>query len=519
MTKSLSKAIALATALGAAASAHAVNVNQDGLGEVLLYSLYTSEQGNITNVHITNTTPVAKAVKVRFVEGQNSREVLDFNLYLSPYDQWSGAVTQTDEGAKLITADKSCTAPAIPADGIEFRNYAYATTQPILDLFGSPVLDSAGNPTFTTTDGGEQSTARTRVGHIEVIEMGVLDSTLAGLVTADHNKPGQAPAGCNTLVNKFKTIADAWSPANASYNTGFEPDASDVLVDGISTNVTGGLYGYATILNIENSTQIAYDAVAIDNFLTDGIVVEPKHTSTGSTLPNLNTGGNNFAVFKNGDSIEFANSASAVSAVLMKESISNDFVLDEARESKTNWVITFPTKRFHVDTSAVGNEKPFVNRWAAGKSCHQISYKKWDNEEYAPVAAGPELDIDFSPMPPVIPGVVTYPQLCFETNILTFNEAKVLGGEFVSYDVNLRQPDYQFGWLKMSFDGHQTSPTVYTPYSLEGINTSVPVADRTVNGLPVIGFSAVTISNNEANGVMNNYGSSTNHKANTTKDH
>lgn len=471
MTKSLAKAIALATVLGASASAHAINVNQDGLGEVLLYSLYTAEEGNITNVSVTNTTGEAKAVKVRFVEGQNSHEVLDFNLYLSAYDQWSGAVTLTENGAKLITADKSCTAPAIPAGGVEFRNGAYKN------------------------DGGEQSLARTRVGHLEVIEMGVLDTALAALVTADHTTPGSAPADCAGLRAQFST--GVWKTGALGLNTGFK-DAATVKAE----NLNGGLFGSATILNIENSTQISYDAVAIDNFLDDDLDgPQPSHTNTGSLTPSLKDGNNSFANFKNGSELEFADSAQAISALLMKESISNEYVLDEARGSETNWVITFPTKRLHVDAASASGIEPFVNPWEDGKSCHEVDLANWDNEEYA----GAPADLDFSPAPP---GVTS--SLCYETNILTFNDAKVLGGEFVSYNVNLQQPAFRFGWMNMGFSADGT-----TAYSLDDVTGS-----ETVLGLPAIGFSAVTIKNNNAaNGVMNNYGSSTTHKAKTTLDH
>lgn len=481
MTKSLSKAIALATMLGAAASAQAININQDGLGEVLLYSLYTTEEGNITNINITNTTDKVKAVKVRFVEGQNSQEVLDFNLYLSPFDQWSGAVTQTDTGAKLITADKSCTAPAIPANGVEFRSFGYKG------------------------DGGEQSAKRTRVGHLEVIEMGVIDPayvtpggrSLAAAATADHTKPGSAPADCGFVRAQFSG-AGVW--AAGALQTGF------MLAPAVQAeNLNGGLYGSADILNIEGSTQISYDALAIDNFMTDRVQgPQSTHQVTGSVDPSLNGGGNNFASFKSGVVAEYVNSASAVTALLMKESINNDYVLDAGRGSETNWVITFPTKRFHVDTFAVGDEAPFVNRWnkATGKSCHEVALQNWDNEEYA----GAPSDLDFSPAPP---GATS--SLCYETNILTFNKAKVLGGEFVSYDVSLAQPDFQFGWMNIAFiaDGA-------TAYQL----TSEDAAPIVTNGLPAIGFSAVTIKNNSAaNGVMNNYGSSTGHKSKTTQDH
>ena len=477
MTKSLSKAIALATLVGVSASAHAINVNQDGLGEVLLYSLYTTEEGNITNINITNTTDQAKAVKVRFVEGQNSQEVLDFNLYLSANDQWSGAVTQTATGAKLITADKSCTAPAIPAAGVEFRDFQY---------------------TGVNNDGGNQTTARTRVGHLEVIEMGVLDTAVAKLVTADHTKAGSAPADCKGLRDRFNAGGEWATDLSKGFMTPAAVKAGDY---------NGGLYGSASILNIEKSTQISYDALAIDNFMeVDGVGPKPTHAKTGSVDPSLNGGGNKFASFKNGGSAEFASSAEAISALLMKESISNDFVLDVGRASETNWVVTFPTKRLHVYKVGTTAKPPFTNVWDTdtksanlGTSCHTVGIQNWDNEEFA----GAPSDLDFSPSRPDSTSA-----LCYETNILTFNKAKVLGGEFVSYDITMQQPDFQFGWMKIGFN----EPA----YSLT--STSTPAV--TVKGLPAMGFSAVTIKNNVAsNGVMNNYGSSTDHKAKTTRDH
>ena len=94
MKKALTAAITLAGSLGYAGAANAVNVNPDGLGQVLLYSYYTTENGNDTLINITNTTDDAKAVKVRILEAMNSQEVLDFNLYMSPYDVWTAAISR-----------------------------------------------------------------------------------------------------------------------------------------------------------------------------------------------------------------------------------------------------------------------------------------------------------------------------------------------------------------------------------------------------------------------------------------
>ena len=104
----------LAGVAGIAGTAQAVNLNPDGTGQVLLYPYYTTNDGNQTLISVVNTTDQAKAVKVRFLEGFNSREVLDFNLYLSPFDVWVAAITRDPAapesgGAIVAIADNSCT--------------------------------------------------------------------------------------------------------------------------------------------------------------------------------------------------------------------------------------------------------------------------------------------------------------------------------------------------------------------------------------------------------------------------
>ncbi len=115
--KVLVSALAGASVLGLAGTAQAVNVNPDGLGQVLIYPYYTvrdAKDGAEFNslLSVVNSTASGKAVKVRFLEGKNSKEVLDFNLFLSPHDVWTTAVVPTAEGgASLKISDTSCTVP------------------------------------------------------------------------------------------------------------------------------------------------------------------------------------------------------------------------------------------------------------------------------------------------------------------------------------------------------------------------------------------------------------------------
>ena len=109
----------LAGVAGLAGTAQAVNLNPDGLGQVLLYPYYTANQGNQTLLSVVNTTDHAKAVKVRFLEGFNSREVLDFNLYLSHHDVWVAAIGAGENAPTLYIPDSSCTVPYLYGFGME----------------------------------------------------------------------------------------------------------------------------------------------------------------------------------------------------------------------------------------------------------------------------------------------------------------------------------------------------------------------------------------------------------------
>lgn len=91
-------AIAAACALAVTGAANAVYVNRDGLGQALIYPYYTARDGASSLLSVVNTTADAKALKVTVLPpgDQNSREILDFNLFLSPYGVWTATVIPAD---------------------------------------------------------------------------------------------------------------------------------------------------------------------------------------------------------------------------------------------------------------------------------------------------------------------------------------------------------------------------------------------------------------------------------------
>ena len=151
--KSLYAALAGLGALSGMGAAEAVNLAPEGLGQALIYPYYTVRNGANgfaynTLLSVVNTTASAKAVKVRFLEGKNSKEVLDFNLFLSHEDVWTATVVATATGAAVTSSDQSCILPTqLPAAGQPFVNFAYSG------------------------DGADQSLDRTREGYVEILEM------------------------------------------------------------------------------------------------------------------------------------------------------------------------------------------------------------------------------------------------------------------------------------------------------------------------------------------------------------
>lgn len=457
---------AMVAALGGVGTAQAVHVNADGLGQVLIYPYYTVQNGFDTYINVVNTTDKVKAVKVRFLEGKNSQEVLDFNLYLSPKDEWAGAIVKTDDGAKLISSDTSCIAPTqIPAAGQAFRNYRYTA-------------DSVN------------SLARTREGYVEVIEMGeVSDSTLAAAATHVKGVPGN----CDAIRAAAKT--------GGLFNG---------LTGGNGISIpTGGLYGFVSLINVNSGLKTTVDAVAIDNFTDTALgATYDLHTPPGDIIPTLSNvttaadiiDGNAVVAYDTSRAFDVDN----VSAILTRASIANDYAIDTARDSKTDWVITFPTKRFYVAVSTAPTA-PFTQKWSTStsSSCDEITLEYFDREERKHVVT---VDEDFSPKPPT---VVTKNLLCNEVNTLsikpfgsTSSYATLFGAAFTSASFTVEDAGFQAGWLDVSFANQ-----------LPGIVGATP---GILVGLPVVGFTALSNTNGTLTvggvNVLSNYLGSSVHK-------
>lgn len=461
--------VAVLAALAGVNGAQAVHVNPDGLGQVLLYPFYTTNDGQDTLIQLVNTTDDYKAVKIRILESMNSQEVLDFNLYLSPYDHWSALITATEDGgASISTGDTSCTVPTGVSDGLTIP---FRTT--LFDGSGDATADSVA-----TVD-------RTAEGYVEVIEMGVIidsDDGVAAAIKHIGGIPGGDPDSCDFLDTRWGA-SGVWG--------GGQPN------DSISAPA-GGLYGYGILIDVARATDATYDAVAIDNW-TEG---SPFHTGPGFLTPNLGNGSTDYDVFDEGGVVSGSTAGDlagwdAISALFMHNSISNDYVLEPSIGAGTDWVVTFPTKRVYVNGISAPLE-PFSDEWdpETSTACEVFSIRYFDREEGEPIDP-PSLN-DFSPLPPV--GEIPEFSFCWEANVLSFNGSDVLGSVAAGRSgANFNfEDDFNNGWARLDFNN---------------VENQLETLDHTFFGLPTIGFAVQRyINGNTASGDTNNYAGTVTHK-------
>jgi len=539
MKKNILSLAVAASAAGMTSLATAqMYVNTEHTGEALIFPFYSAQNGNDTLISIVNTTADTKAVKVRIIESQESEEVLDFNLYMSPQDHFSFAITADGDGAKLVTADTSCTVPAITGG-----------EQAFTDLL---LLEAAAGDDPAQVLGDAAS--REQIGYIEVIEMGqVVD---VDLVTAITHVDG-VPADCSVVVDAWSIVDDvegAWYADANGEEVGVDGSAdANIGTTGMGAAWNGGgLYGVATVINVAEGTAFGYDAVAIENLVDDENTGSVLHYAPGDTRPDFTDTAisttasvaidGELVTYTNNDVLANSTPYNTVSAVLMSDSISNDYVVDPAINALTDWIVTMPTKSHYEDAVLVWTE-PFSYGYVGGESetaanysddCQPFSLTVYDREE-GTLEPPPIPDADpnndspqFSPYirPEVEEGVTpdgADPVLCSETTVVHFGTASATNTSEADEDPEVlrtltnvnsllsdEDQDFVAGWAVMDLSGEALNNPVNNDRLLPG---TVAGADfDQLRGLPVTGFAVVEYTNGVLGSYIANYQSSWEHK-------
>ncbi len=477
--------------------ANAVYLNGDGLGQALIYPYYTvnpsNGSANSTALTIVNTTNQGKAIKVRFLEGYNSREVLDFNLYMSPYDVWTGQIVPNGVGAGVFSRDNSCTVPTLPtsAPGFAFSSFGY-------------------DGTTLAKDGGPTDLTRTTEGYVEMIEMGTVTNASANHTLTAITHVNGVPKNCGQLITAFTPNSSNpyWVPNNGG---------------NLSTDIgpaSGGLFGSGTIVNVVAGTVEGYNAEAIDRYWDVYPLATFNHTDPSSLAPSI-AGGSSLTSYVfaqtsatvSGSQLittDYTSARDAVSSLFMADTIYNEYWTGGGTALSSEWVVTFPTKRFYVDaqlyvTSAqppfdVIFDKTVGNNGLPGSSCSPVGVGFYDREERTPgVQQG-----NICPSPLTCGPQVTTTTLCYEANVVTFNQAGPRSAVLGSNLVTSITTGYNNGWANIDLVDIAETNEHYLPSG---------ASSNEFLGLPATGFWVTQFINaNVSNGVLANYTSLYKHK-------
>jgi hypothetical protein len=483
-------------------------VNPNGLGQALVFPYYTVRTGFKSFFNVTNTSDETVAVKVRFHEGQNSRDALDFNVVLSPEDVWTGWVEDSASGPVVKTVDNSCVvgAPNIKGSGQALSNVAYG------DII----------PTFE--DQGPNDINRTREGYVEVIAMGKTNTSTQGAAMAAaalHNAAGM-PANCSYVDTAFVAAASAPTTLPVSFpfadnDANGDGDAPAVLAFDALDVGENPLKGNFSIIDALTGRGAGNAAVAIADFMNTAVVAA---TPSGNLVtaqnfpyflePSLASRDGIWSVGATGTA-----GLDLVEAALSSTTIINEWANNPATGAAVDWAVTFPTKGFRVDNEnaagvvtatniqASNNQwrygtsgsvaadaglsiaaGPFVQNIDANGAAITIGITGYDREEKGEVATTGNTNP--SPFPP---GGVTALTLQGEANLVTFGSESALSGENFVLDFDVAATlgnNAPNGWSQLNFtDGDATKMLPVVGYAFKSRNQG----DATLSFSQILGHA------------------------------
>lgn len=499
-------------------NADGFSVTDGGTGHNLIVPYFTVQDGNMTVIHLTNTDTVnGKAVKVRFRGAQNSDDLLDFQVLMSPGDVWTAAVTQAADGAaQLSTADKTCTLPASLKDGqvakFDTRRLASSvgvagTREGYVEIFN--MADIRGSNDWTVAGvANSKSPLFTAVKHVNGVAPCTASVIDAALLKADHTVHTAAFAGFDTPTTG---LMGDWYIINVAKTTTFS-GAATALTATLNNAAANGNF----VVFPQSSTGLASAGVVADDFTAD--------PSLRTLAANVGSSKNSAGVVSGGASLTLpvvegayydlpdlstpyvtglgANAAAPIAQAqlltraLAVKTIRNQYATDASITAKTDWVFSMPTRRYSValDTRGTTPARIFSNGIVAanngaffytgntsvdsGKICVTADGQAFYDREETTKTAGAVFS----------PGSVDKTRFCGETSVLSFGTSGsgVLGAALATQFTETAA--YTNGW---------------------------GVVDTLNNGagLPILGSAFIKLTNPQASaGVSGNYGITWQHR-------
>jgi len=483
-----------------ASGAMAAEMSVTESGDLAIIPYYTVLDGKNTGMHIINTTDSTQVVKVRLRRGADSKDALDFNLVMSPRDEWTANIgAGGSTGVKVTTNDTTCTVPEFPAGGAQMPD--------------------------TYADGATE-------GYVEIIAMGQPSADTAHLaVLAKHQATTGMPFSCDLVRDNFYRVPVAKldtdtlrgvhtsNSVNSGYCTKANVTSTNALCLTTGQNVTtmvdsddDALKVSYFITDSDGGLEAGDNAVHVRQFSDNPMMTNQQPLSFGTAgilqsdplnfeLPNLAYG-----AYESSDTDRLADSNAAIyngsmfddlKSALQADALVNDWAAfsTAAGTVAADWVVTLPGQytmnnpicdlyssytlaatacnTTALKNSAVlrnGDELPLVlassttsNPLAGGSSSN---LQLWDREEtnLNPASTPGSSDLGFSPGGSAGDPTQTA-TLNREVNVISWNDGSVLGtadtqDETLGLGVVVEVPDNDRGWAELKITGN-TSPGTF----------------------------------------------------------
>ena len=264
-----------------AAGAVATDVSRSETGDLAIIPYYTVMDGVNTGMHIINTTGSTQVVKVRLRRGTDSKDALDFNLVMSPYDEWTANIGAGGPNGVLVTTnDTTCTVPEFPAGGAPMpATFSEGATEGYVEIIAMAQTINEDQPIAVGAehaDGTPADCASVRQNFYRVAKGNVGTASVRGTHTSNlTSNAACASAGAST----------ACGATGASNLSNYEDSDNPLKVSFMLTDPAGGLEAGDNAVMIEDFA----DAAMMTNqqplsFGTDGLL---NYDPLNFELPNL----------------------------------------------------------------------------------------------------------------------------------------------------------------------------------------------------------------------------------------
>jgi len=516
-----------------------LSVTQGGTGHSLVVPYFNAQNGNMTVLHVVNTDTVhGKLAKVRFRSAANSDDILDFQVFLSPGDVWTAAVTAAANGvAQLTTADGTCTLPAlakgVPQSFVTDRlsdkvgDIANQTREGYVEIFNMADIDGSK---FYGATRNANSTLFTAIKHVN----GTAPCTAAALDATLTNVTTQAAARTLGLDTPTTGLMGDWYIINVAQSTTFAGAATALTAVTTAGGTTAGRGNFVHFP--QNATaaptpeSFSSDPLFRVNFTRNNVnaaVTTAAIRAANYDLPDMSTPYTLAAA--GATAVDTRVQAFNLTKALAVTSITNQYANDASISAKTDWVFSMPTRRYSVaanyaaTTTTADNYRLYTvldtggalaNNYAAwfapentalqgGLICvNSTGQSFWDREEQSRTAGAV-----FSP------GSVSQTRFCGETSVLSFADTgnSVLAASVARQNVAAGAASGPFtnGWSVIS-TGNSFNTTLGGTYSAPGtanVAAALAASYASQAGLPILGASFIKLTNPQAAaGTVGTYG-------------